>query len=361
MTTTRPLVLVVAQSARFLAQQAAREGYRVRAADQFNDVDLLRVCEKTLSIPDINSASIADIGQSILRLADNEPAVLLAGTGAEIFYPIFNQLPSQISLANNKSICFEQCHQPGKWFALLKKLQIPHPPTCFDRPESSSAPWLFKPATGWGGVGIQPLTSATDNQSGFYQHHVEGQPFSVLFFADRNGWQWLSTQSQHSLPDRFIHQQLRSHFKLTASSKTQIIAIINKLNRALPLRGFNSIDCILTQQEVVLLELNPRPAASMQLLDSTSLISAQIGTCRDDEAIRLQTTSSQQTLVYLFAPHSGHIRHAAYWPDNCHDLPAAGQFVRHGEIVCSALIPTTDTLEITRQRLSRQIMQNITQ
>lgn len=357
----RPLVLVIAQSARFLAQQAAREGYRVRAIDQFNDADLISVCEQTSSFADFNQLNLAGLRQNIIQLAGESPATLIAGTGAEIFYPLFNQLPPQITVANNTQECFQQCHRPEQWFALLEKLQIPHPKTCFAKPTSSNQ-WLFKPTGGWGGMGIQSVSAHSTDKSGVYQRLIHGQPFSVLFFADRSGWQWLSTQSQHSLPDRFIHQRMHSHFSLSLAAQAQVTSVIDQLNRTLQLRGFNSMDFILTEHaEVLLLELNARPAASMQFLDSPALITTQISACIDDRPAHIEPASRKQTLVYLFASHSGHIRHQAHWPECCHDLPTEGQFIRAGDVVCSALFPTTEEFPHEFASLNQQVMQNIFQ
>lgn len=361
MSALRPLVLVIAQSARFLAQQAAREGYLVRAVDQFNDVDLVSVCEQTLTFADFNQLNMADIRQSIVQLAGDTPATLIAGTGAEVIYPLFNQLPPQITLANNTASCFHQCHSPQQWFALLQKLQIPHPQTCFEKPASSDK-WVFKPASRWGGTQIQLMTDIPINKPGFYQRLIKGQAFSVLFFADRNGWQWLSTQSQQPLPDRFIHEHLRNHFPLTPVAHEQVTTTIEKLTQTLQLRGFNSVDFILSEQlDTLLLELNPRPAASMQFLDSQSLISAQIRACVDDKPASIASASLEQTLIYLFASQSGHVREHAHWPDSCHDIPATGQSVEAGDIICSALISTTDEFEDERATLKQQVMLNIIQ
>lgn len=360
MTTERPLVLVIAQSARFLAQQAAREGYRVRAIDQFNDADLISVCEQTSSFADFNQLNLAELRQNIIQLAGESPATLIAGTGAEVFYPLFNQLPSSITIANNSAACFDQCHNPNHWFMLLRKLQIPHPETCFERPSPSNDIWIFKQAGGWGGTQIKRLNTQIISKPGVYQRLITGQAFSVLFFADSNGWRWLGTQSQQSLPDHFIHQQLRSDFPLPSIACEQVTKIINQLNQTLQLRGFNSADFILTEQNtVLLLELNPRPAASMQLLDSPSMITAQIQACTRNVTAQVKVSSNRQTLVYLFASHSGHVCSAPDWPVNCHDLPAAGQAVQTGDIICSALIATSDDFEEKHAAIKWQVMQNI--
>lgn len=354
------LVLVIAQSARYLAQQAAREGFRVRAIDQFNDADLQQSCERTYPLADFDKARPATILQAIEYLAGDQPAVLIAGTGAERFYPLFNQLPPQFTLANNTSECFAQCHTSARWLQLLDKLQIACPESRFERP-ISPAGWLFKPDAGWGGRAIQTLSDqATINRSGYFQRQIHGQPFSVLFFADRNGWQWLGTQRQHSLPDRFVHQRLDSHYPLSEDLRKQLVEILNRLNQALGLRGFNSADFIVTEQgELFILELNPRPAASMQFLDSPSLITAQLRSCIDGKAAQIQPAEEKQTLCYLFATHSGRIRPEAEWPASCHDLPAAGTVIRAGDIVCSALLPATATFKDKYRSIYRQVMHNI--
>lgn len=354
------LVLVIAQSARYLAQQAAREGYRVRAIDQFNDVDLQQSCERTYPIADFDKVTPATILQAIEYLAGDQPAVLIAGSGAERFYPLFDQLPPQFTLANNTSECFKQCHSSRQWLTLLDRLQIAHPESRLERP-TSTVGWLFKPDASWGGTAIQTLYGQTlINGTGCFQRQVYGQPFSVLFFVDRNGWQWLGTQRQHSLPAQFVHQQLDSHYSLSTELHKQLVDMINKLNQALGLRGFNSADFIVTEQgQLFILELNPRPAASMQFLDSPSVLSAQLRSCIDDQTLQVQPVQKTQTLCYLFASHGGRIRPQTEWPVQCHDLPAAGTVIRAGDIVCSALLPATATLKDKYRSIYQQVMHNI--
>lgn len=353
------LVLIVAQSARYLAQQAAREGYRVRAIDQFNDTDLQHSCERTHLVADFGKLAFDDFYRAMMQLAGDEPAVLIAGTGVERFYPLFKELPLQFTLANNPFECFDQCCQSQRWFALLERLKIPHPESRFSRPTTNDN-WLFKPAASWGGTGIQALSDQRINTPGVYQRQIQGQSFSVLFFADSEGWQWLGTQQQHASPALFVHEQISSHFPLSQSLREQVNDIIDKLNQALSLHGFNCADFILcANADVLLLELNPRPTASMQFLESPRLISAQIRACIDNEPVKLAPVAHKQTLFYLFARHSGYVREDGRWPASCRDLPASGAFIHEGQIICSALIPTTETFNETRALIYQEVMHNI--
>ena len=81
------LLLIVAQSARMLAQSARREGYTLRVADCFADIDTLDAADRFLQLSALDNLEEHQWLQTIITLSDAEPCWLICGTGIERFYP----------------------------------------------------------------------------------------------------------------------------------------------------------------------------------------------------------------------------------------------------------------------------------
>src|SRR5690554_2386193 len=166
------LLLVVAQSGRMLAQSAAREGYQVRVADCYGDVDTLNVADIYIKLPPLNKASQHLWMQAIVDLSDDHPCTLIFGTGIERFYPLLSELPAHITYAGPSLASIEQLCTPAKWIAILEALALPYPPTRFNNNSLSEKKWLAKSAAAWGGAHIVGSGSITHQTDVYFQQQI---------------------------------------------------------------------------------------------------------------------------------------------------------------------------------------------
>lgn len=349
---TKPLILIAAQSGRFLAQIASRAGYPVRVADQFADTDTLAVAEKHLLLPDFSQLSQRQFLKIIIELADHQPANLIIGTGLEQFSDCLSELPPNISAANNSPQTLNLCLSPQHWFKLLSSLDINYPDSQFSAPGDIEH-YLQKRARHWGGGHIQPAAQPTLTNDVYYQRKIEGRSASVTFIADgRQAW-------LISLNQQFCRAVAQADYRLLAVTnaltlhKTQqqkLSDICQKISKNLALRGFQSLDFIVDDTDKIwILELNPRPSASLQCLpDDWPLLDWHLQACQGKlPAIENFPVAAARLWYCCYAEAALTIPAQFNWPDYAADLPADGTLIDKNQVICSLLLPYQNSTSLT--------------
>jgi hypothetical protein len=99
-------ILIVAVSARMLAQLAVADGHEVIALDRFGDVDLRAVA----------SVATASTSEALTALADDVDAeAVVYGAGFENRPDLVARLASDASCSARRPICSRPCAIPGRW------------------------------------------------------------------------------------------------------------------------------------------------------------------------------------------------------------------------------------------------------
>lgn len=351
-------LLIVAQSARYLAESAARSGYQVWAADCFADSDTLAVCERFIHIESL--ANPQRLLEQIIELSQGQSCLLIAGTGVEQFYPLIKQLPAHIQWRGNpvKTLCLTQ--QSAPFFALLDTAKIPYPETLWSYPKQP-ADYVLKLDQTWGGTHIQSATEPLAEQ-GYYQRRIDGQSVSVLILADGKSCHLLSIHQQNNRPDSFQRDYLQRPVVLPKSLLQQLTETTQKLATLCELRGLNSIDFIIDEQRCLVLEINPRPSASVEFLSGDyPLLDWHISACETHiDPPEPKAPPLSQRLVTLYAEYDCQVPEAMDWPIAAHDIPAAQTIIKQGQPICSLLLQAeADSLTQQQQELSHSICKNL--
>lgn len=335
----RPPLLVFAQSGRFIAESAARSGYPVRVADCFADSDTLAVADVCIQLPPLSELSEAQLLQALISLSRDEACLLLCGTGLERFYRALSALPAHIEVISNHPQTIALLRQPERFFTLLEKLKLPYPPTTLSGPAPDKP--LRKRLDGSGGTAI--FADAQTLQHGeFYQQQMSGDTHSVCFIADGLDFNILGWNHQINQPGKFILEKIWQTTKPPEDHATPLTTILGKLVKASGIRGFNSLDYIVTtNSEFYILELNPRPSASVELLLEEDWLSWHINSCR---GLPLPHTAERsqyppvRLLSYFYAEKDWEVVDEPVWPLQCHDRPAAGSKIKKGQPICSFIL-----------------------
>lgn len=342
--TASTLLIVIAQSARFLIQSAVRHGYRVRAADCFADSDAVQHCERFARLQPIDTLDGEQLRATIDYLSGGEPAYLVIGTGIESLYQTLKDLPEHIQpTANSASACSQLC-QPSQWFALLDSLQLPYPEVSYHT--QTTGTWLLKDAAAWGGSHIH-TEQRISHTTQYLQRHIQGQSYSALFVIDAGRQaRLLMFNQQRCVAEAcgdFRLQTLYNHPTLSAELQQTVMHAIAKLQQRLNLRGLNSLDFMISDAgQLLLLELNPRPSASCQLLpDALDWLQWQIAAPKNLPDIKM----SYGLLYHFFADQTLTIPDDIDWPMGFCDIPAPGTVIAQGDPVCSLRIDTADNSE----------------
>lgn len=355
----RQAILIVAQSGRFLAQIAHRAGYPVWVADCFGDSDTLEVTSRWLPINDLNDPlSVLD---TVLALCNEESCTLVYGSGVEYFHDILSQLPSHIKLAGNTQRTIEVIKNPSQFFNTLEQLAIAYPESQLHPPQEMTG-WLSKSPSGLGGGHIKYCQADMSRADVYYQRYIDGISGSVLFLANGTQSHLLSINQQFSVNDLempFLLNGLATHFHLSHAHQNALKNTVDSILSRIDLVGFNSLDFIISDAgEILVLEINPRPSASVELLTQLpQLFNLHINACQG--TLPIDTDSYSKTkptyLHYIFAQDDTIIPDDIFWPSNCHDIPAAGHLILKKQPICTVIVETTLTFNQSRKQVQNDI------
>ncbi|MEW5708123.1 MAG: ATP-grasp domain-containing protein [Pseudomonadota bacterium] len=337
--------LIAAVSGRALAASARRAGHGVVVLDFFNDLDT-RACA-------IHSRACAgpggfDAGR-LLRAAQalcppEACAGLVYGAGFEGRPGLLARLARGRRLWGNTPETLALVKDPGRFFPLLERLEIPHPETRLRRPPVLEG-WLRKQAGGAGGGHVAPAGDKARRGRGrtYYQRWISGRSCSALFLADGRearlvGFSEQRTADEASAP--YLYGGAVSHARLAARIREAVEAILARLVPATGLRGLNGLDFLVDPLgQVRVLEVNPRPPATLDLYDADcreSLFDGHLRACRGElprEPLVRRVQIRAHAIVYAPAP--VRIPRGWRWPAWCSDLPRGGLRIPPGAPVCT--------------------------
>jgi|SRR5690554_6114063 len=364
------LLLIVAQSGRFLAQAAVREGFTVRVADCFADVDTLAISEQYLKLPALDQLTPSHWLQAVITLSAHQYCVLICGTGIERFYSQLAQLPAYIQFAGPTLTSFSTICDPRLWTSLLRELELPHPPTHFKQPQTEAEKWLTKQTASWGGTHITAAGTMKISATHYYQQRISGRSASVLFLANGHTARVLLFNEQFPRDiarNDFSLQGILNYLELTSAQQAFLHNALQQLTQRLTLQGLMSLDFIIDDDATIwLLEINPRPTASCQLLDDVfPIVNWHLAAVAGVLPQTFCELSLQKRLLWFcFSPENIVIPAAFNWPEYCYDLPADGHLVRQGDVICSLLISVTAGIQPNRNnghQYANKLVQNLRQ
>ena len=349
-----PTLVVAGLSARLLAEAAARDGYRVLALDAFGDLDTQRCAAAWHPV----GAAVApghgprlDAARTLaaLQAAAREPGVLgwVAGSDFECEPELLARAAAVLPLIGTPPEAVRRVREPVDFFGTLAAHGLPHPET---RPDAPADPrgWLRKCARGTGGWHIRAAGDARGldpARAPYHQRAVAGTPMSVLFAADgaaarRLGVQRLIVRPLGAHP--FVFRGAVGPLALPPARLAELDAALQVLASDFGLRGLAGLDFVDDGERAWLLELNPRPTASLALYGA-GWMRAHVEAALHGRlpaappaaapAVPLRGTEIVFARAPLVLDAAGAAALAAR--ADCHDLPAAGCRFEAGDPVCS--------------------------
>jgi methenyltetrahydromethanopterin cyclohydrolase len=347
-------LLIIANSARMLAYKAYHSGYKPIAIDLFADTDTRKF---TLECVKVDSLSLPHIQRAFTYIKSKyQPAYVIYGSGFERYVESLNFLHRNLIILGNNPTTFFAAHNKHHFFSSLHRLNIPFPETSFSPPKTVDN-WLTKPLQGEGGRDIKKYNSHTEKQSMCYwQKHQIGTPMSVLFIANNKGCEAIGYHKQWTTcKDVFIFSGLISQPDIDDKIKRPLNLWINLLAKEFSLRGLNSLDFILRDKHLYILELNARPSASMQLYDE-DLLTHHINSFLD-ESVALPSTgglANYQAYKIIFAESDCMINQHIQWPTWASDIPVENTFIHTGTPICSIIACGENEQQVLSELLEKQ-------
>ena len=160
---------------------------------------------------------------------------------------------------------------PGALFAYLAQRGFAVPDTRLETdPLPAAGAWLVKPARGGGGQGVRPWRGQRPAPTEILQERVEGVSASAAFLADGRRSVVLGWTEQLHAPRSFRYAGNIMPLEAGAAAREEVTEIADALTEEYGLRGLNGVDFILRRDRPVVLEVNPRYCASMELVERAS-------------------------------------------------------------------------------------------
>lgn len=358
--------LIVATTGRALARSARRGGHPVVVLDLFADCDTRRYATVCRRLP----ARGWDFDAAATLAAAGEfcppPAPLVIGSGFENRPELLGALAEGRRFFGNTPATIAATKDPQRFFALLDDLGIAHPETT-RQPPAAPAGWLVKSVGASGGIHVRPARQGERAAPEIYfQRRVDGRSGSVLFLADGQrarviGYNELWATDSRDAP--FAYAGAINRVTLPPPLRRRIAADLDALVEALGLVGLNGMDFVIAGDDYLVLEINPRPTATMDLHDDHHcgcLFDLHMQACAGQLPASLPPSKAVRAHAVVYAPTAGRLAPSFAFPDWCSDLPAGDAGFAAGMPVCMVHASGTrcsDVKHLVRQR--RTALENI--
>jgi predicted ATP-grasp superfamily ATP-dependent carboligase len=359
----RGAVVLAALSARALAEKAQAAGLLPFAADGFGDADLRALARGFRKLeagvdtgldPASFHAALESLFAEAEELAGRPALGLIYGSGVEaapeaLLGPFANRLlgnpPELIALLKD----------PSRFAALLARLGIPHP--ALHEGPAPHPGFLLKRRGGAGGAHIRRARPGErPGADAYLQAEARGLPVSALFLADgrKSRVLFFSEQFPDPVPEApFRYGGAIRPAALEARAAAGMEEAIAALTRAVGLRGLNSADFLLEPPERwVLLEINPRPGATLDLAPA-AVLAWHIAACRGRLPPPPPPPRGGRGAAVVYAPAPLRIPADFSWPGWTRDRPLPGAEIAAGAPLCTILARSVEADGAAREAVRR--------
>jgi uncharacterized protein len=352
-------VLIAAQAGRALAEAARRAGLRPYVADLFGDSDTLAAAEAHRALPGrFGTAPAAEATVAALEnLADAAGPVigLILGSGFEDAPDLVARLAQRHRLIGASAEAIAAVKAPIAFAALCARLGVPHPAVAMDPPPEPAA-WLLKRIGGSGGHHIRPAPRRAVPKDHYCQARVPGRPYALNFLADGRAIRVLAVTEQWCAPSRIrayryggaLARGAGEASSLPASLVDAIAAGTERIVAASGLRGLGSADVLVDGSDWWLTEINPRPGATLDILDrrATPLLASHIAACLGPMPAPGPQPAGAAAAQICYAERELAPVPDLAWPDYVRDRPRPGTVVRRDAPLCTVLAEGADRAEV---------------
>ncbi|WJR65117.1 ATP-grasp domain-containing protein [Neorhizobium sp. CSC1952] len=338
-----PALLIAAISGRSLAAAARRAGYRPLVADLFGDSDTVALADRIARLPGsirdgIGGEKIVDTLTDLAR--GEEPVALVYGSGFERRPDIIDTLAGTFRIAGNSAAAIRAVKDPIALSRLCWDIGIRHPAIRFSPPFQQEG-WLTKLGGGAGGSHVRPAGTAPLEEGYYYQKFVEGCSISALFLAQAGRAHVVGFSRQWSSPSQsspFRYGGAVRLMRFDREKRAEIACWLDRLTKRTGLVGLCSADFIDGPDGLHLIEINPRPGATLDIFDNEDapLLAAHLNAVRGDD-ITVPTYSGTTASAIAYAPRAISRFPDVDWPNMTADHQNPGSALSADDPVCTVL------------------------
>lgn len=396
-------LLIISLSARSYVEAAKLAGFYVTAIDGFVDQETQAQSDEAFTVDvDANGFNATKLMNIVSGLEAKRYIGCLFGAGFESQPTQLNLIAEIMPVLGNAVDVIAAVKNPQYFFQSLSDLNVKFPALQdLNKVSPNQQRVIQKKIGGSGGEHISwvdlndcqnDCVDSVSNPNVYHQAYLEGQAISVLLlvgvsFEHANApvaiigfnEQWTSADEK----EPFKFGGIVSHVKLQKAVKRKLGLIVQQIVKKFDLIGLNSLDVIVDNDEIYVLEVNPRLSASLSLylqdyLDGVrvNLLQAHVDIC----AYSKTTNNKQQALALnavigdliefnqpyqkgklskafavVYAENDCMIDHHMQWPEWAADLPRHEKYAKNagilaqiafkkGEPICSVVASGVDAL-----------------
>lgn len=307
--------------------------------DAFGDSDTREAAEDYLQMPDavrlgFNAKPLFAALDTLADRAPSPPIGIVLGSGFEDRPKLIDSLDKRYRLLGTKAETVAEVKDPARFFPLLKQTGIAHPETSLTPPGDPHG-WLAKRRGAAGGAHIRDLARLSDRADGYYfQRRIDGTAMSVLAVTSAGGvamelsrqWTAPSVRRPYRYGGAVIidYDESLAHDPMISAAAT-LVELLDPV-------GLVSFDFIVADGVPYLLEINPRPGATLDIFDDLkgNLFRAHVEAGLGNalwQSRELPNVQSRAAAV-LYAGREPLIARDIAWPEWASDRPMTGTAIQ---------------------------------
>ena len=345
--------LIISESGRALAGVAVQAGYTTAVIDRFGDDDTRRIAASVhvYRDPATDFANYALLKSLVQASGLTTAGCIVTGSGFDSCPRVLEALAVDYPVMGNRARTIREIKDPDIFFPALDRLGIHRPNLSRNLPANNDH-WLCKRVGGSGGGHIQD--ACLDNgEHTYYQQYIAGSSYSLVFLADGRhavsiglNKTWCRERDPH--PYRFGGALAVPVWDLAGYQKMN--EIIRALTRHFGLYGLCGLDFVVSADdgEIVVLEVNPRPTATLSLHETNRpLFSAHIEAFQGRLVEGIAGMPGPQPgMQILYADRDFCVPDHVDWPLWAADIPGANQAIKKGEPCCTVYAEGSDITDV---------------
>jgi predicted ATP-grasp superfamily ATP-dependent carboligase len=334
-------LLIAAISGRALATAARRAGYRPLVADFFCDTDTVALAERTQMLPgDLQQGvDTARLIETLSQLTGNDrPVAVVLGSGFERKPEMVDDVARHFPLAGNNSAAIRRVKDPQSLAADCAELGIPHPAFRWEAPQDPEN-WVVKTARGAGGSHVRRANGDVQAADRYFQRFVSGQSVSALFIGDSRSARVVGFSRQWTSPAPDARYRYGGAVRLRRVDRQDAAMIggwLDGITARAGLVGLCSADFIRNGDGYHLVEINPRPGATLDIFDSMEapLMESHLRAAKGAAYVIPRFADSMASMIAYASAPVAHFPEVA-WPDWTADHQSPGTRLTVGDPVCT--------------------------
>lgn len=344
-------------SARALSGSARAAGYAPLAADLFGDLDLQAVAEASVRLDGDLEKGLE--WQPLLTALDSlaagrNPMGIVCGTGFEDRPEFLDCLGQNWPLFGNPAETVKRIKDAASLAKSCERLAIPHPR--WSNAPPTAANWLRKRRGGSGGLHVGATRDAAGDH--YWQEQVAGASISALVLGGEGAAMVLGLSAQW--PDPLADAPFRYGGAvrppgLAAPIETALEDAARAIVEANRLVGLNSVDFLVDDEDWHLIEVNPRPGATLDIFDDEkgSLFNLHLEACRGRLPTEKPLFQGAAAAAIVYARRDLPRMPEFDWPDWTADRQPPGTAIATGAPICTVLARGNHPAEARRLVMER--------